>query len=384
MNNDKKVEERILAAKEDYKKIPVPEEMKEKLEAGIERAEAEIGRAEAGIGKSKAEIKKAKMEKWEDKEGMGMKKKEKTDKKKRLYRMAAAVAAAAALLVILPNTGADVAYAMGNLPVVGRLFQAVTFRDYQYESERFEANVEVPRIVVEDVGKGEMGKEEAGTGEKEAGTGEKEAGTGEKEAGTGEKEMGKEEGGEAEKGETENRDENVQQTVDEINFDIEQATSQLIEEFQESAELGESYGSLEIHHETVTDNENYFTLKLSMYRGAGSGFESYKFYTVDKRTGKRIQIGDLFQEDSNYNELLSENIKEQMRTQMAEDEGKVYWVDYEEVPEWSWERLKEDQNFYFDTEGNIVIVFDEYEVAPGYMGAREFTVQRALFEGILK
>ncbi len=377
MNNDKKVEERILAAKEDYKKIPVPEEMKEKLEAGIERAEAEIGRAEV-------EIKKAKTEKWEDKEGMGMKKKEKTDKKKRLYRMAAAVAAAAALLVILPNTGADVAYAMGNLPVVGRLFQAVTFRDYQYESERFEANVEVPRIVVEDVGKGEMGKEEAGTGEKEAGTGEKEAGTGEKEAGTGEKEMGKEEGGEAEKGETENRDENVQQTVDEINFDIEQATSQLIEEFQESAELGESYGSLEIHHETVTDNENYFTLKLSMYRGAGSGFESYKFYTVDKRTGKRIQIGDLFQEDSNYNELLSENIKEQMRTQMAEDEGKVYWVDYEEVPEWSWERLKEDQNFYFDTEGNIVIVFDEYEVAPGYMGAREFTVQRALFEGILK
>ena len=353
MNNDKKVEERILAAKEDYKKIPVPEEMKEKLEAGIERAEAEIGRAEAGIGKSKAEIKKAKTEKWEDKEGMGMKKKEKTDKKKRLYRMAAAVAAAAALLVILPNTGADVAYAMGNLPVVGRLFQAVTFRDYQYESERFEANVEVPRIVVEDVGKGEMGKEEAGTGEKEAGTGEK-------------------------------RDENVQQTVDEINFDIEQATSQLIEEFQESAELGESYDSLEIHHETVTDNENYFTLKLSMYRGAGSGFESYKFYTVDKRTGKRIQIGDLFQEDSNYNELLSENIREQMRTQMAEDEGKVYWVDYEEVPEWSWERLKEDQNFYFDTEGNIVIVFDEYEVAPGYMGAREFTVQRALFEGILK
>ncbi len=31
MNNDKKVEERILAAKEDYKKIPVPEEMKEKI-----------------------------------------------------------------------------------------------------------------------------------------------------------------------------------------------------------------------------------------------------------------------------------------------------------------------------------------------------------------
>ena len=395
MNNDRKVEERILAAREDYRKIPVPEEMKAKLEAGIERAEAEIGRAEAEIGRAEAEIgraeaeiEKVKTEKGEekDKEGSGMKKREKIDKRKTLYRMAAAVAAAAALLVILPNTGAEVAYAMGNLPVVGKLFQAVTFRDYQYESERFEANVEVPQIVVEDVGKEEegMGEKERGTGEKEGGTGEKEGGAGEKEGGAGEKEAGTEEGRESEKGETENRDENVQQTVDEINFDIEQVTGQLIEEFQESAELGESYGSLEIHHETVTDNENYFTLKLSMYRGAGSGFESYKFYTVDKRTGKRIQIGDLFQEDSNYNELISEDIKEQMRTQMAEDEGKVYWVDYEEVPEWSWERLKEDQNFYFDAEGNIVIVFDEYEVAPGYMGAREFTVQRALFEGILK
>lgn len=333
MSNDRKMEERILAAKEDYQRIPVPEEMKAKLEEGIAKAEAE-----------KREEK--------NKEGKDMGKTDGKSKKKALvYRMAIAAAAAAALLVILPNTGADVAYAMGTLPVVGKLFQAVTFRDYRYENERFEANVEVPQIVVEDMGVGE----EAETGKEET-----------------------------EKEEMESGSENVQQTVDEINFDIEQVTNQLIEEFQESAELGESYGSLEIHHETVTDNENYFTLKLSMYRGAGSGYESYKFYTVDKRTGKRIQIGDLFQEGSNYNELISENIKDQMRTQMAEDEGKIYWVDYEEVPEWSWERMKDDQNFYFDAEGNIVIVFDEYEVAPGYMGAREFTVERALFEGILK
>ncbi len=73
-----------------------------------------------------------------------------------------------------------------------------------------------------------------------------------------------------------------------------------------------------------------------------------------------------------------------MRAQMAEDENKVYWVDCEDVPEWNFERLKEDQNFYFDEAGNLVIVFDEYEVAPGYMGALEFTVERAVFEGLLK
>lgn len=339
MDDYRKIEERLLASQEDYRQIPVPEEMMGKLKAGIERAEAEK-RVKGNEEETRNENRK-----WKKEGGRKM------YKKKMIRFRIIATAAAAVLLVILPNTGAEVAYAMGSLPVVGKLFQAVTFRDYQYESERFEANVEVPQIIVEDV-------EKRGEGENEK--------------------------REAENVEEENRNGDVQQTVEEINFDIEQVTNQLIEEFQESAELGESYGTLEIHHETVTDNENYFTLKLSMYRGAGSGYESYKFYTVDKRTGKQIQIGDLFQEGSNYNEILSEDIKEQMRAQMAEDEGQVYWVDYEEVPEWNWERLKDDQNFYFDAEGNIVIVFDEYEVAPGYMGAREFTVERSVFENILK
>ena len=68
------------------------------------------------------------------------------------FRIPAVAAAAVALLILLPNTGADIAYAMGNIPVIGKLFQAVTFRDYQYESERFDANVEVPQIVIEDKG----------------------------------------------------------------------------------------------------------------------------------------------------------------------------------------------------------------------------------------
>lgn len=296
-----------MAGREDYRKIPVPVEMKERMEAGIARAEAERRR-------------KSKMEK----------------KRKAGFRIAVAAAAAAALLVVLPNTGADVAYAMGSLPVVGKLFQAVTFRDYQYESDRFNASVEVPQIVVEDVA------DDAANDTEKA------------------------------------------ETVERINFDIEKVTNQLIEEFQASAELGESYGTLEIHHETVTDNENYFTLKLSIYQGAGSGYESYKFYTIDKRTGKQIQIGDLFKEGSDYNRILSENIKDQMRAKMAEDENNIYWVDYEDVPEWNWEKLKEDQNFYFDEAGNLVVAFDEYEVAPGYMGALEFTVERSVFEEILK
>lgn len=353
MEKYKSIEERLSAGREDYRKIPVPEEMRAKLEAGIARAEkekAKKGQNIVSIAELTGDTKRA-----------GQKAEERKNGKKRTgFRIAAAVAAAAITFVILPNTGANAAHAMGALPVVGKLFQAVTFRDYRYESDRFDANVEVPQIVVDDIGKTET--EPDGTAQK----GEA---------------AGTDTGLEQSAGET---SDSLQETVDQINFDIEQVTNQMIEEFQASADLGESYGSLEIHHETVTNSDRYFTLKLSLYRGAGSGYESYKFYTVDKRTGKQIQIGDLFKDGSNYNELISENIKDQMRAQMAEDENKIYWVDYEDVPEWNWNSLKEDQNFYFDEEGNIVVVFDEYEVAPGYMGTSEFTVEKAVYEGILK
>lgn len=361
MRDYRDIEERLSEGRNDYQQIPVPDEMRAKVEAGIMRARAEKegqamkGREEKGEKEKETEMEKCQEESRLEKDLGGSRKNMKRNKKKTVkFRIAAAAAAAAAVLIILPNTGASVAHAMGSIPVVGKLFQAVTFRDYQYESDRFDANVEVPQIVVDDM---------AGEGEK-----------------TPEQDQEKDSAAGQSKGEISDE---LQGTLDQINFDIEEVTNQLIEEFQASADLGESYGSLEIHHETVTNNDRYFTLKLSMYQGAGSGFESYKFYTIDKRTGKQVQLGDLFKEGSDYNERLSENIKDQMRSDMAEDENKIYWVDYEDVSEWNFERLKEDQNFYFDEAGNIVISFDEYEVAPGYMGALEFTVEREVFEDIL-
>ena len=74
----------------------------------------------------------------------------------------------------------------------------------------------------------------------------------------------------------------LDETIKQVNFDIEETISRLVAEFQASAELGESYGELEVRHETVTDDDRYFSLKLFIYQGAGSGTQSYKIYTIDK------------------------------------------------------------------------------------------------------
>ena len=245
VERDMEIEEleyRLSKAGADYKKIPVPDDRERRMNKMVKRAKR-AGR----------------------------------------FYIPAAVAAAMLTLTILPNTDAGIAYAMGNIPVVGKLFKVVTFRDYQA-----------------------------------------------------------------------------------------------------SAALGESYNTLEIHHETVTNNEHYFALRFFIYQGAGSGTQSYKIYTIDKLSGKQIELNDLFFEDSDYRIRISENIREQMRMAMAEDAAKAYWVDKEDHPGLNWQGLTGEEDFYFDEAENLVIVFDEYEVAPGYMGAQEFTVEKDVYEDLLK
>ena len=70
---------------------------------------------------------------------------------------------------------------------------------------------------------------------------------------------------------------------------------------------------------------------------------------------------------------ISENIKEQMRAQMKEDENIAYFID-SDIPEMDFAGLTGEESYSFSDSGELVIYFDEYDVAPGYMGAVSFTI----------
>jgi hypothetical protein len=58
---------------------------------------------------------------------------------------------------------------------------------------------------------------------------------------------------------------------------------------------------------------------------------------------------------------------------MAQDENKIYFIKSEDEPS-GFDKITDETNFYINENGGVVIVFDEYEVAPGYMGVVEFNV----------
>ncbi len=68
---------------------------------------------------------------------------------------------------------------------------------------------------------------------------------------------------------------------------------------------------------------------------------------------------------------------------MATDENQIYWLD-SEFPEWDFQQITSETSFYLNQNGNIVICFNEGEVAPMYMGVVTFEIPNNIVAHILK
>lgn len=266
----------------------------------------------------------------------------------RVRRRSAWTAAAAAVIVLiaLPNTNMQIAHAMENIPVLGGFFRLVTVRQYNYSDENHDAEVELAQISYgEDAGEG------VPTGEVAVGAATLEG--------------------------------TAAESVEAVNQDMEATVEELIRQFEDTLSE-EGYHGLHVTQEVVTDNAQYYTVKLSVLETEASGYEHNQFYTIAKQTGNVVTLEDLFAEGSDYISAISENIKTQMKEQMAADEGVIYFLDNDDMPEFNFQGITEQTNFYFNERGELVIAFDEYEVAPGSMGAPEFVIPQEVTAAILK
>ena len=164
----------------------------------------------------------------------------------------------------------------------------------------------------------------------------------------------------------------------EVSDQVRAYTDQLIAQFQTDCEtLGEGYESLDVTSTVVTDSDSWFTLRVDATETRASGYQFSRFYHIDKITGQAVTLRDLFREDADYVTALSGEVLRQMEERMAADESIIYF------PE-KFTAIDPEQNFYFNEDGELVLVFDEYTIAPGSMGMPEFTIPAEVYGGLLK
>ena len=129
----------------------------------------------------------------------------------------------------------------------------------------------------------------------------------------------------------------------------------------------------------VADTDRYLSIRINTTITMASGAQYVKIFTIDRKTGEILSLLDVLGNDSGRLDAVSNNIKEQMRAQMAADSQISYFLD-SDMPDFDFKGLTGQENFYFNSNGELVIVFDEYEVAPGYMGAVEFVIPKSVTE----
>ena len=166
--------------------------------------------------------------------------------------------------------------------------------------------------------------------------------------------------------------------ADTVNDQVQAYTDQLIAQFQADCEAtGEGYQGLDITSSVVTDSDTWFTLRIDATKVKASGYDFTRFYHIDKATGEIVTLSDLFQPDADYISVLSAEVLRQMEEQMAADESLSYLTD-------EFTAIDPEQSFYWNADGDLVLVFDEYTVAAGYMGMVEFTIPRDVYSSLLK
>ena len=246
--------------------------------------------------------------------------------KKTMY----SAAAIAASFVLMVNCIPSLAYATSDVPILGDIVRVVTFGRFEVQEDNYEANITTPKI------EGLLNKD------------------------------------------LENK----------LNKELKDNANTIIAAFESDIKkMSDMYGDKNFHlsvtadYEVKTDNEDILAVNFYFTTIEASAVTANRFYNIDKKSGTLITLDSLFKKDADYATPLSDYILSEMKKQNDDGTG-FYFLDGEEDQRFT--KIRNDQHFYINNAGNIVICFDEYEVAAGAQGCPEFEIPKEIIKDILK
>lgn len=158
----------------------------------------------------------------------------------------------------------------------------------------------------------------------------------------------------------------------------------LLEQFEQEIagmkEIGEGHLGIDTGYEVITDTEQLLSIARYEVEIGGSASMTMKYDTVDKENSVLITLPSLFKDDQ-YIDVISLYIADEMKRQMAVDEEISYFTSDDITSGFS--AIKPDQKFYITPTNKLVIAFDEYEVAAGYMGVVTFEIPTNILKDLL-
>lgn len=245
-----------------------------------------------------------------------------------LRRIGGSAAAAMLALCIAVNASPDAAALLADIPVLGQVVRIFSFREYQDSQNGIELKLSSPHI--------------SGLGDSEA--------------------------------------------EERINTLFDEYADKIIAQYEAdvAAVAGKEEGHISISssYSVPVDSDRQLTVAIDTTIIMASSQQCTTYYNIDKQTGELVPLSGLFKDGADYVTVISDEIKRQMRAQMDADDDVYYWLD-SDVEDWNFTSIAQDQQYYVNENGELVISFDKYDIAPGYMGSVSFTIPKDVLSDIV-
>ncbi len=255
----------------------------------------------------------------------------KKGRKKRAPKWLLGATAAAAIFTASLNMSPAMAKTLSDVPVLGSVVQVLTFVQYETDKDTYSAAIDVPQI----------------TGDSEE--------------------------------------------IRALNEKYAAEGKALYEQFQQDMKgMEQANGGhlgVDSGYIVATDTEQLLSIGRYVVETVGSSSTVMHYDTIDKQKEIVLTLPSLFK-DEQYIQVISDYLIGKMQEEMlATNQEKIYWVKGGGIPDEevidAFTSIRPDQNFYITADHKLVVVFDKYEVAPGYMGIVEFEIPTEIIKDLL-
>lgn len=130
----------------------------------------------------------------------------------------------------------------------------------------------------------------------------------------------------------------------------------------------EAHGiKIRVGYEIKAQTEEYLSFAVRGTESWSTAYSETRYYNIDLKDYKMVTLEDVLGQD--YARIADDSILRQME-EMKERDGIAFWSG----SEGGFTGITDETRFYMNENGNPVIVFDKYEIAPGAYGELEFEI----------
>ena len=136
---------------------------------------------------------------------------------------------------------------------------------------------------------------------------------------------------------------------------------------------------LSVDYQVKYQSEEVLSLELITFKGWVNAMEERYYYNLDLKQDRLLSLKDVL--GNGYVERCNKEVVRQIEARMAADENQMFFgfgPNDDGMAE-GFTTVDETTQFYINENQEVVLVFPEYSIAPGYMGITEFNMGKAEF-----